>query len=309
MNELKHTTNEFLDKIDFSNVKTIEEMKQKIPKDIIIDIPNLKLGIVNEHPRDKYLLFTEKNHYYFLFDPETQKYVKGMKSITGIVGSKHEEFNGRMVIAKNKSKWALDPTSEYHNKTEEQIMNQWDTENKLGTFLHRQIELKINGVLDQHPEGIEECTLNIDFQYFLNFDRDVMQKLNWTCWRTEWRIYSAKYKACGTIDCVIIPDKSRPNEVIIYDWKRTKKLEEIDPEEHVWKYMKAPLKMLPDTKIMHYKLQLNLYKIILEEEYNLKVIAMYLGVFHPTNQNKNYKTFKIEEEYGKYAQILLNQRL
>ena len=45
--------------------------------------------------------------------------------------------------------------------------------------------------------------------------------------------------------------------------------------------MLEPLSHLPDTNYFHYALQLNIYRHILETEYDMRVDGMYLGVLHP----------------------------
>ena len=52
--------------------------------------------------------------------------------------------------------------------------------------------------------------------------------------------------------------------------------------------MKDPLAALPDCNLMHYNLQLNMYRYILESEYAMQVVNMLLCVLHPTQE-----TYKI----------------
>jgi hypothetical protein len=303
----KTTTLEDLDKINFLDVKSLEDLKARIPKDVTIDIQDFLLANKFKHPRDPYMLFNEKFHKYFLFDPQSQQFVPNLISITTLVGSKCAHFDADAIIAKNKPKWDANPKDPYHGMTAQAIKDQWTYENKAGTFLHRQIELYYNNVLDQHPEGREEHIKNTDFQYFLNFDREIMKPRGYTIYRTEWRIYCPISRVCGTIDCVVIPDMSRPNEVIIFDWKRTKKLEPFQwDQEYYGKYMKAPIKFVGDSKINHYMLQLHLYKILLERHYGLKVLSMHLGVFHPINSN--FVIFDIEPLYANFAKMLIKER-
>ena len=45
--------------------------------------------------------------------------------------------------------------------------------------------------------------------------------------------------------------------------------------------MREPLDHLFDTNYFHYALQLNIYRLIYETEYEIKVSALFLGIFHP----------------------------
>ena len=49
--------------------------------------------------------------------------------------------------------------------------------------------------------------------------------------------------------------------------------------------MKAPLDNLPDTNYWHYSLQLNIYRRILEELYDVVVSELALVVLHPNNRS------------------------
>ncbi len=45
--------------------------------------------------------------------------------------------------------------------------------------------------------------------------------------------------------------------------------------------MRPPLQHLPDCNYYHYALQLNLYRFVLESEYDYRVSGMFLGIVHP----------------------------
>ena len=52
------------------------------------------------------------------------------------------------------------------------------------------------------------------------------------------------------------------------------------------KYSKNPaLLHIPDLNYWHYSLQLNIYKMILERKYGVKVSEMYLVCLHPNHTN------------------------
>ena len=77
------------------------------------------------------------------------------------------------------------------------------------------------------------------------------------------------------------------SEFDLYDWKRSDK---IDRNATIWNYGINGLESVPDTRYYHYCLQLNMYKYILEKNYNIAINKMYLVVLHPV-----YNTYqKIE---------------
>ena len=46
---------------------------------------------------------------------------------------------------------------------------------------------------------------------------------------------------------------------------------------------------LPDSNFWHYSLQLNTYKMILEEKYGKKISSLFLVRLHPDAEEKNYE--------------------
>ena len=63
---------------------------------------------------------------------------------------------------------------------------------------------------------------------------------------------------------------------IYEDWKRCKEI-----QTDAFRQMKYPIHHLPDSNYYHYALQLNIYRYILESEYEMPIARMCLGVFHP----------------------------
>ena len=67
--------------------------------------------------------------------------------------------------------------------------------------------------------------------------------------------------------------------MIIIDWKRSKDLGA--KYENNYANMLPPLHHLPDCKGIHYRLQLNVYRYILEQYYDLTVSLMLVVSVHP----------------------------
>ena len=60
------------------------------------------------------------------------------------------------------------------------------------------------------------------------------------------------------------------------------------------KWMNNPIiSHLPDTNFWHYALQLNIYKYILEKNYNKHIGKMVLVCLHPNNLNNSYQLFEV----------------
>ena len=139
-----------------------------------------------------------------------------------------------------------------------------------GTWMHAQIECLLNGGC------VTSCSLEV--AKFLRFVAD--GGLGSACvFRTEWRIYATDESVAGSIDFVA----REPNgSLVLFDWKRARKLHEKD--NSFGKFMKSPVSHVPDAALFQYRLQLNLYKWILERYYSMHVAAMYVVSLHPDDR-------------------------
>jgi PD-(D/E)XK nuclease superfamily len=128
----------------------------------------------------------------------------------------------------------------------------------LGSELHKDIEDFYNGI---------KCNkTNADFFQFTNFAEYAKNILDIEPYRTEWKVYDDDFKLSGTID-MIFRKKNDPSIFYLYDWKRSIKQ--------------------GDRNNYRYRVQLNLYKFILEKNYGIRIHKMYLVYFHPENISYN----------------------
>ena len=217
----------------------------------------------NKHYRDSNISFDESTHLYKV-DGVT------LQSVTNFVKGCFPEFDAEFHAKRQ---------SERTGKSVEEILKIWadkgDETRILGTTLHKRIE---NYYQDISFSNADDKAFSL-FKQFA--DRITLEP-----YRTEWAVYDEKYNIAGTIDFVDYQN----GEYIIYDWKRSDKI--IDNEIPI-KYSKYgekgkyPLEHLDNTPYYHYALQLSLYKFILENNYDIKISDLRLGVFYPT-YNKPY---------------------
>ena len=157
--------------------------------------------------------------------------------------------------------------------TTDQIKVKWDADGAYaanqGTWMHLQAELFLNR---------DPChTDTIEMQTFFTYLERQMIPLKVKAFRTEWEIYSEEENIAGSIDFVGI----KPNgHLVLVDWKRTKELEYKMKSVYNTK-MKEPMEYLDDCSGTHYKLQLNIYKYMIEKNYNYVVDEMQVACFHP----------------------------
>ena len=221
--------------------------------------------------QDGKLSFNEEVHRYSLNGVE-------FRSVSNIVGMFFKEFDALAMSLKKC----------YGNELEAAKLREvWESKgavaSQAGTFLHKQIEDYLNG--KQTPELLcdvcykgnyvkVEQTIDIsrEWSYFKAFERDV----TFQPFRTEWRVFDADARMAGTLDFVC---KCSDGTYEIYDWKRSNK---IDPNErNRWANGLNGLEHLTDTSYIHYCLQQNLYRYMLEKNYGIKVSRMNLVVLHP----------------------------
>lgn len=250
-----------------------------------------KLDIKNAHERDNNITFFEEGHIYD---------VKGDKTYTSVTTFVHRLFpffNEDKIIDKmmNSANWSK---NKYFNMSKQEIKDQWKANRiqsaSLGTSLHQYIEDTYNEK-QYTDKQLTAANNNIEYKYFENFLND---HSHFVPYRTEWTIYDEYYKISGSIDMTFIDEYG---DINIYDWKRCKKIEQTNQYK---KFAKFPNSDLDDNNYTHYCLQLNVYKFILERNYDVKIKDMYLVAFHPENELNNYEKIKVVDMQKRVKKLL-----
>ena len=170
-----------------------------------------------------------------------------------------------------------------------QILEEWDAKGTcsrdVGTFMHQQIENYYKGLPYQQEFSFkykgkyvqieEQIKLESEYLQFMDF----LENHQFKPFRTEWAIYDEKLKIAGTIDMI----HKRGEVFDIYDWKRSLRIVDsmgnpITINDYGEKGL-GELNKINDTPYWHYCIQQNLYRYILEKNYDIKVEKMYLVVF------------------------------
>lgn len=254
----------------------------------------------NFHIRDKNIKFFEEDHKYIITcDPES-KYT----SVTTWCHSHFPHFNADEVINNMMKGKNWKEGHKYWGLTAKEIKAKWNENGNsvavAGTDLHYEIECFNNDKRFQFSYSNKELYeiymidfkeklefIPIEWHYFLNFIRDNPTLIPY---RTEWTIYNEDVKIAGSIDMVY---ENPDGTLSIYDWKRSKNITRIN---NFNKFAISPLIChLPDSNFWHYALQLNTYKVILEEKYGKKVKDLYLVRLHPDAEEKNYELIKLPD--------------
>ena len=240
---------------------------------------------MNNSERDSRITFLEEPHLYLIDGKE----VPGLQSVTQFVHSFFPHFNVDNVI-QNMMKSKNWSTSKYFGKTVDEIKLEWDNirDNAAlaGTKMHLAIEQYYNSIIDPTIQLDQDKNVidSIEYQYFQNFLKD---HSHLKPYKTEWRIFDEIIGIAGSID-MVYHDPNEDGAIYIYDWKRSKKIQ----KTNYFQKGLLPLEYMDDCNYNHYKLQLNVYKKIIETNYNLKVNELAIVVFHPNNSD--YKKYIIE---------------
>lgn len=226
------------------------------------------------------------------FDPSLHVYTFGneiFESVTTVVDKCFAEFD--------KEYWAVRKRPE----DPESLMREWEAKaaeaRDSGTLMHDRIERHYLG--EEHdPDSLSDPT----FMRFLAF----ADEYTLTPYRTEWRIFSEKYKIAGTLDFL---GRESDGSYTIYDWKRSTKVVDTFGTVKTDSYGRTayePLTHVADTTFNHYALQVSIYRFILEEHYGIDTRRARLGVFHPELP----RHYCVELPYLRdEAETLLNYRI
>jgi PD-(D/E)XK nuclease superfamily len=229
------------------------------------------LAAKNPHPRDDRIKFVEDTHTYYI-DGSSDGYI----SCTTIIHTLFPKFDADEIITRmmNSEKFS---TGAYAGMTRNEIKAKWDKNRdeaaSAGTKMHLNIEMFYNDA-DHSKDGKE-------WELFCGYREDFP---NLKPYRTEMVVFAEDVKVAGSID-MVYHDPDDDEGFIICDWKRSK---EIKMNNRFGKGINHHTRDLDDCNLIHYSLQLNLYKWILQRYYQMKVNGIFLCVLHP-NQDTYLK--------------------
>jgi ATP-dependent exoDNAse (exonuclease V) beta subunit len=244
-------------------------------------IPVLEQRNLNE--RDKFISLDKDTHIY------TVNGVAGTyTSVTTWIHSHFKKFDADEVISNMKKGKRWGQKHKYFGREPESIKLEWEetakTASKAGEEMHSNIECFMNDpvlndyrhidLLHYHNMSVgEEDIKSPEWQYFLQY---IIDHPNKRPYRTEWLVFHEEYKLAGSIDMLYINDDGTYD---LMDWKRSKNIEKDNPFNKF--AITDCIKNIPDTNLWHYTMQLNVYRKILQEKYNIIVKNMHLLRLHP----------------------------
>lgn len=225
--------------------------------------------------RDKLLAFDEDNHRY-TYLPTGESFTSG----TTFLHKYFPPFDAEAVV-NNLLRKGL--PSAYAGMTKEEILARWkqvgEQASAQGTLMHSRIEQTLLGNVSVEWSGQSKEQAQVTVAL------TELRKEGWQPYRTEWRIFTERYRIAGTLDALF--KKEGEEEFLLVDWKRSKEIK----MQNRWRKARAPIDYLPDCNYVQYSLQLNLYRWILANHYGIEVNSMRLYSFHP--EQEHYQKFPV----------------
>jgi hypothetical protein len=235
--------------------------------------------------RNKARTLLRQNHHDYYESEGLELFEKIQSSVTGYLskGKGGKKFNSNVIINKimNSKKYLEDINYKYYKKTREEILEFWKAETQRGTAIHKFIEYYLEdkptyGILDlffDNSELIKNYILS-GLEKFRNYiGRD------YSFFEAEKSISDPNLKMSGILDALFYNGKN----YILVDWK----------SDSLFKSKKEKERK-GGSKLKKYEKQLNIYRYILSEYYNISPSYLFIvsfGLDKPKQHIIDKKTF------------------
>ena len=242
--------------------------------------------------------FYEKEHKYYYYDRPVKT------SVTQFVGTFFDEFDRDGISLKYAKK---------HNMTQEEVLAEWDKKGKVsstaGTMIHKyledyargkvfeldfteadklgiraEVEERVNLLLPQ-AKKFHDDTLNklipIQMEYTVGIDDIIAGNIDLLCWNVK------------------------QGEFQIWDYKNLKEMSVYDPFKKRGKY---EFSSYDDCNFIHYSMQQNFYKVMLERKLGITIGKCYLVHFsHLKNDFDVYECLDMVDECSRALDRLVTE--
>jgi len=231
--------------------------------------------------RDQYIQFFPIEHIYWY------KEIEEFVSVSKLISYFFRPFDS--------APWSQYKATE-RGISQGEILEEWDEKGtrskEVGTFMHQQIENYFQGKGFNKEYSYLYKGRYINVEENISLEKECKQFISFlnthnciTPHKTEWTIYDEDLKIAGTIDMLHKHD----DVYDIYDWKRSHRIithhgKPIIDNDYFTKGING-LDSVSDTVYWHYCIQQNLYRYILEKNYDIKIGKMYLIVLHADYDN------------------------
>lgn len=226
----------------------------------------------------KYKFFSEDHHY------EKDKKKIGI-SVTTLIEEYTEEFDAEEEAKSQARKY---------NRNKEDILNEWKYKNEFacrkGSTCHEYVQSLWTGehwsydnfdFSGKYNDAV--CKIKNQADQFFEDYKDKMIHI-----RAEQIVGSEEYDIAGSVDGLFINKET--NQLILVDYKTNTYITGYNKDPYL-KFFKPPLQDMIDDKLNHYKLQLSIYKYLIEKYTDL--IIDKLVIIYTSEINKSYEIIEI----------------
>lgn len=198
------------------------------------------------------------------------------------------------------------------NMSTEDVLDMWETDNQIsqvkGTHLHAYMENATANKVYNYP--VEEIRNKFGYDTLLepwfiitsmmdDFQNDMRGKL--IPIRSELIVGCPEFDIAGAVDQIYFNKET--NELEIWDWKTNK---EIKYEGYKGQKLLGKYNYLEDCNFIHYSIQLNVYKYILQHMTKLKFGACRIVWFNENNDT--YKIIDCKDLYKEAGEMLMERK-
>lgn len=254
-----------------------------------------------------------KNHIYVVdakkVNTWNKDYTDKLKyvSTTTVIKELFPKFDEDAVI----SRILENGSAKYQNMTANEIKNLWKDIRDVASFRGTRMHAYFEAILKNEP-------LPVDLDGLRPGDKNYVDKNGLTCnlacsllkeefskptfpyknlknfnvFRSEWRLFDEKHYICGTVDCVLV-NPNNPRELIVVDWKRSKGIVKQSPYGEFGNNVLTA--KLSNCNFIHYSIQLNIYRKLIEDTYPMNVIEMYIiNINATTNKCEIFPVIRLD---------------
>ena len=238
--------------------------------------------------REEYLKELNRAFGDFIFYPTDHHYeYKGERvgmSVTRLIEEYTQPFDAEIIAQRVAKK---------SGKSVQEVLDEWQYKNEFskakGTTCHEFAQSRWSGekynFLEFDGSGEYLYAVGLIQLQAINFYNDYQDKLELVA--NEKVVGSMDYDIASAIDSLFI--NKATDGLVLVDYKTNSDMHKGDKYA---KQMKAPLNHLKDTTILHYSLQLSIYKYLVEKYTNLTIETMFI-VYMSENLD-NYEIIDVE---------------
>jgi hypothetical protein len=248
--------------------------------------------------RNQLLSFDEPSHTYTVAGVDAE-----FVSVTGVIKTQFKPFEVNIIAA------AMAKSANLHKKPDYAaiaaveslaqrkilIKEQWKAAAEKGTAMHAWAEQRIL----RNPTTQEDVDESLPIEYqFLAIYLNSMIEAGIVLYIPEVRMYDILTMVAGMADLITMNPDGTFNLV---DFKRSRL---ITSKGNGWGTTRHTKKM-KDCNLMHYYVQLNLYKWLLEKNYHITISSMLILNCHPNNSG--YMIHKVPDMQGVANGIMMDR--